>query len=139
MSLAMASCPLTAEESGIRGYWLEPSGAIIRIAPCAQRLCVWIVALPSGDHPRTDVHNPDPTLRERSLCGLRVGREFVESDPQHADSGSLYDPKSGRTYSGALRAEANQLHLRGYVGLKIFGRTETWTRTQAATSLCVAK
>ena len=67
-------------------------------------------------------------MRERPLCGLRIGTGFVEVDPQHARAGHVYDPKSGRTYSGEMRAEGNLLHLRGYVGLPIFGRTETWTR-----------
>jgi uncharacterized protein (DUF2147 family) len=135
----MASFPLRAEETGVRGYWLEPAGAVIHIAPCPGRLCVWIVALPPGDHPHTDVHNPKSILRERPLCGLLIGRDFAESDSQHADNGSLYDPKSGKTYSGSLRAEGDLLKLRGYVGLKIFGRTETWTRTKPVTSRCAAK
>ncbi len=92
-------------------------------------LCAEIAALSPGKHPLTDMRNPDPRLRGRSLCGLRIGEGFVEVDPQHARSGRLYDPKSGHTYSGQMTAEGNLLQLRGYLGLPIFGRSETWVRT----------
>jgi uncharacterized protein (DUF2147 family) len=125
---ALASGGAYAQAATVMGYWRVPGGSVIRIAPCDHWLCVEIARLPAGKHRATDVHNPDPRLRNRPLCGLRIGEGFVEVDPQRARGGHLYDPKSGRTYSGQMRAAANLLHLRGYVGLPIFGRTETWTR-----------
>lgn len=117
-----------AAERGVTGYWQEePSGAVIRIAHCAEGLCLRIVALPSN-HPHTDVHNPEVKLRGRQLCGLLIGQGFTQTDPQHADGGHLYDPKSGRTYSGSMTVDGNTLTLRGYLWMKYFGRTETWTR-----------
>lgn len=117
-----------ADTATVRGYWLEPSGSVLRIAPCADKLCIQIIALSQGSHPQTDVHNPVVSLRPRSLCGLRIGEGFVEKDPQHAEGGHIYDPKTGRTYSGSMMAEGALLKLRGFVGVKLFGRTETWTR-----------
>ncbi len=121
--------PQTVPTAGVRGYWREPSGSILRILPCGPALCVEIAALSAGSHPKTDTHNPDPRLRNRPLCGLRIGADFSQSDPQHARGGRLYDPKSGRTYRGQMTAAGNLLELRGYVGLPLFGRTETWMRT----------
>lgn len=117
-----------AATPSVRGYWKTPSGAVVLIAPCGQSLCAQIAALSRGKHPLTDTNNPDPRLRERPLCGLRIGDGFVEVDAQHARGGHLYDPKSGRTYSGQMTAEGDHLELRGYIGLPIFGRSETWTR-----------
>lgn len=117
------------QASAVFGYWREPSGSILRIAPCGHELCIDIAAIIRGNHPMTDTRNPDPRLRNRPLCGLRIGGGFTEVDPLHARGGHLYDPKSGRTYSGQMTAEGNLLELRGYVGLPIFGRTETWVRT----------
>ena len=127
-ALTAAAASAYAQTPAVRGYWRTPSGGIIRIAPCGHELCVEIAKLPPGDHPLTDTHNPDPKLRQRSLCGLRIGAGFVEVDPQHARSGHLYDPRSGHTYSGQMTAEGNLLRLRGYIGLPVFGRTETWVR-----------
>jgi uncharacterized protein (DUF2147 family) len=125
---AYASGLASAAEAGVAGYWQEePSGAVIQIVQCAEGLCLTIVALPSH-HPHTDVHNPDVKLRGRALCGLRIGQGFTQTDSQHADGGDLYDPKSGRTYSGSMAVQGNTLKLRGYLGIKFLGRTETWTR-----------
>ncbi len=130
------SLSLHAEGPAVRGYWLEPSGSIIHIAPCDHGLCLQIAALPPGPHPDADVHNPDRSLRSRPLCGLRIGENFIERDAQHAEGGHLYDPKDGRTYRGSMTAEGDLLELRGYVGWKLFGRTETWKRTQGPPVRC---
>jgi uncharacterized protein (DUF2147 family) len=130
--MALASGSAYAQTATVLGYWRTPGGSVVHIAQCAHLLCLIVARLspriPTGIHPVTDLHNPDPTLRSRPLCGLRIGEGFTEVDPQHARGGHLYDPKSGHTYSGEMTAAGNLLHLRGYIGLRIFGRTETWTR-----------
>lgn len=128
---ALAAAGAEARSPTVLGYWREPGGSVIRIAPCDHRLCVEIAGLSTGNHPLIDRRNPDPRLRNRPLCGLRIGAGFVEVDPQHARNGHLYDPRSGRTYSGQMTAEGNSLRLRGYVGLPMFGRTQTWVRASA--------
>ena len=125
---------LHAASATVRGYWREPSGAVIRIAPCGARLCMDIVALPPHRHAFADVRNPNPRLRARLLCGLRIGEGFIERDSRHADGGHLYDPKSGHIYRGSMSSDGDLLELRGYVGLKLFGRTETWMRLHEAPS-----
>jgi uncharacterized protein (DUF2147 family) len=126
---ALAVAGAHAQTSTVTGYWREPGGSIIRIAPCNHQLCVEIAWLPARKRALTDVRNPDPRLRTRPFCGLRIGEGFVEVDPQHARDGRLYDPRSGHTYGGEMTAEGNLLHLRGYIELRIFGRTQTWVRT----------
>ena len=125
---ALAAASAYAQTPTVLGYWREPGGSIIRIVPCARQLCVEIAELPAGDRVSTDTRNPDARLRNRRLCGLRVGEGFLEVDPQHARGGHLYDPRNGHTYSGEMTADGNLLHLRGYLGLRIFGRTQTWVR-----------
>lgn len=128
LTFTMATSIASAQTPSVRGYWRTPTGAIVLVAPCGQSLCAQLAALSPTDHLRTDTNNPDPSLRNRPLCGVRIGDGFAEVDPQHARGGHLYDPKNGRTYRGQMTAEGNLLHLRGYVGLPIFGRTETWVR-----------
>jgi uncharacterized protein (DUF2147 family) len=136
LALTAVSFTLRAGTGAVRGYWLEPKGSVLRIERCQEKLCVEIVALSPGDRPHVDVHNPDRTLRTRPLCGLRIGEDFVEKDSSRAESGHLYDPRSGRTYGGAMTAEGDLLKLRGYVGIELFGRTETWTRVQQVAHPC---
>lgn len=125
-----------AQVPTVRGYWRAPGGSVLRIERCGHRLCVVIAKLAAASDPITDTRNPDPRLRSRALCGLRIGEGFLEIDPQHAREGHLYDPKNGRTYSGRMTAAGNLLYLRGYVGLPIFGRTEIWARTSKPDRPC---
>lgn len=132
----LMSTNLHASNATVRGYWREPSGSILRIVSCGPALCMDIVALSDAPHPSTDVRNPNRNLRARALCGLRIGEGFIERDPSHADGGRLYDPKSGRTYRGSMSADGDRLELRGYVGLRLFGRTEIWMRVPGIPRRC---
>ncbi len=123
--------------SGLLGDWREPSGAVIRIAPCGPRVCATLMAIRPDSPERTDKMNPDPAFRAHPLCGLVIGKDFRFEGDSRADGGTLYDPKSGKTYHGEMTAEGDTLWLRGYVGFRMFGRTETWTRTKS-TPVCSA-
>jgi uncharacterized protein (DUF2147 family) len=125
-----------AQSSGILGDWTEPSGSVIRIMLCGQDLCARLIKISAQAPARFDEKNPQQTLRNRPLCGLEIGRGFHLSDPNHAEGGSLYDPKSGKTYRGSMASDGDRLVLRGYIGLKIFGRSEVWTRSLLSPSLC---
>lgn len=127
----LASVGASAQDSGVLGYWKEPTGSVIHIDHCGADICATLVALRPTAPSRVDVHNPDRRLQSRSLCGLQIGQGFHLASANRADGGTLYDPKSGKTYRGTMTSEGDRLNLRGYVGLPMFGRSETWTRTTA--------
>ena len=145
MKFILALCCLafawdaSAAQNNIVGYWHEPTGSVIQIKECGKDLCAVLVELSPAAPVKVDAQNPDRALRTRSLCGLQIGRGFHAAGANQAEGGKLYDPKSGRTYSGTMTAKGEQLELRGYVGLKLFGRSETWSRVQgAAPATCKA-
>ena len=79
--------------------------------------------------PRRDSENPDPALRDRSLLGVTIMQGFVPDGSGKWKGGKIYDPDNGKTYNCKLTlADANTVKLRGYLGVSLFGRTETWTR-----------
>lgn len=127
--LAVLTCTAAAQTSGVLGYWKEPSGSILHVERCGEEICATLVAIGPSAPSRVDGRNPDHALRQRSLCDLRIGTGFHLSSPEKAEGGTLYDPKSGKTYRGSMTSEGDRLNLRGYVGLPLFGRSETWTRT----------
>ena len=135
VALAIILLPLVAvsDGSGIEGRWLSGDGdGWIEIALVGERLIGRIAGSPNdrpGDAPRYDELNPDPALRGRPLKGLTIMSGFrYDADDRWVD-GRIYDPNSGRTYKGTIRqVDANTLELRGYVGISLFGRTETWKR-----------
>ncbi|HEV2462938.1 MAG TPA: DUF2147 domain-containing protein [Acidobacteriaceae bacterium] len=125
-----------AQQTGIFGNWSDPTGSVIQIFPCGPDACARIIAISSKAPGRVDANNPNPALRKRPLCGLQIGSSFQLTGPTRAQGGWLYDPQSGRTYHGTMTQSGAVLHLRGYIGLSIFGRTETWTRASNNLSPC---
>lgn len=122
---------LLAQDKGVTGYWKEPGGSVIHIEACGAQICAALVEISSSAPSRIDGRNPDHALRQRTLCGLRIGQGFHAASEDKAEGGTLYDPKSGRTYHGIMTRHGDALDLRGYVGISLFGRTERWTHTPA--------
>lgn len=129
---------MRAQTSGVLGFWKTPTGSTIRIDRCGGNVCLWIAVLAANASP-TDIHNPDAALRTRALCGLEIGSGFTLSDAEHAAGGTLYDPKSGKTYRGMMSAAGRKLHLRGYIGIPLFGASDTWTRVAAPGNGCAPR
>lgn len=76
----------------------------------------------------TDQKNPDEKLRTREVLGLTIMTNLKKEGDEFVD-GKIYDPDSGNTYSCKLKLESpHSLTLRGYLGISLFGRSETWTR-----------
>jgi uncharacterized protein (DUF2147 family) len=82
-----------------------------------------------GGKPKNDRRNPDPKLRSRSIAGIRFMSDFVYAGNNLWQHGNIYDPESGNTYRCKMSMIAtNELKVRGYVGIPLFGRTVVWTR-----------
>ena len=78
--------------------------------------------------PFKDSENPAPKLRQRPLLDLVVINDLSYNNKEWS-KGSVYDPKSGKTYTCKIwLSNENTLNLRGYAGL--FHSTEVWTRTK---------
>ena len=62
--------------------------------------------------------------------GLVILRDFVYDEEYVWEDGEIYNPKDGKTYSCKmeLSKDKNTLEVRGYVGISLFGKTNTWTR-----------
>jgi len=126
--LLTTATTLAHAATGVLGDWKSPTTSIVRVYPCGPEVCLKIVKLGPDSAATTDQQNPDSALRSRALCGLTIGTGFHQSDPTHLTDGHLYDPKSGHTYRGTIAAEGDTLKLHGYIGISLFGRTETWQR-----------
>ncbi len=80
--------------------------------------------------PKTDLKNPEVKLQNKPMVGLQVISELKYDGKDKYSNGKIYDPQAGKTYS--VRAEIlnnSTLSLRGYIGIPLAGRTDTWTRT----------
>ncbi|MFB9292968.1 DUF2147 domain-containing protein [Persicitalea jodogahamensis] len=86
---------------------------------------------PQTKRPKVDNNNPDPQKRNQPLLGLELLRDFRYDGENVWDSGKIYDPESGKVYSCKMTLRGNNtLEVRGYVGISLIGRTETWQRVK---------
>jgi uncharacterized protein (DUF2147 family) len=80
---------------------------------------------------KTDIRNPDPSKRDRKLIGLVFMRGFTPAGPGKWEGGTVYDPKTGNTYSASLEYDGGKtLKLRGYLLVSLIGRTAVWTKAE---------
>ena len=64
-----------------------------------------------------------------------LGLVFIEGMKQSGldyDGGTILDPETGKVYSARMSLSPNgtSLTVRGYLGLSIFGKSQTWTRVR---------
>lgn len=119
------------------GIWEPVDGrAKIRIEKIGSKYYGKIVWLkvpndPETNKPKLDKNNPDSTMRKNPIKGNRILKDFVYKGGNEWDGGSIYDPKNGKTYKCAITMkDENTIDIRGYVGIKAIGRTDTWKRSQ---------
>lgn len=89
---------------------------------------VWLQVTDENGKPRVDKLNPDKSKQNTPLLGLVILKGFKKGSGNKYDGGTVYDPKSGKTYSGKITYNGDKLDLRGYVGISLIGRTATWTK-----------
>lgn len=117
----------------IIGTWLNASGkGQIQIYKQGSKYygkLVWLKE-PNDEqgNPKVDSKNPNASLKTKPLIGAIILRDFVFDDDEW-NSGRIYDPQNGKDYKCFLRLkDVKILSVRGYIGVALLGRTETWTR-----------
>lgn len=119
----------------IVGKWLnQDSDAHIEITKKGDQYygsIVWLKNPNNADGtPKVDKENPDNSLKTREIIGLAILNDIVFDDDEWED-GTIYDPKSGKTYSCVIEMpQENTLKVTGYIGFSWIGRTVVWTRVQ---------
>jgi len=67
-------------------------------------------------------------LKNQPVLGLVFLRDF-QPDGDAWTGGTVVDPDNGKEYKGKIWTTGHdQLHLRGFVGISLFGRSQSWTR-----------
>lgn len=136
IALFFATATVFAQSAdAIVGKWLNKDGdAHIQIYKSGSKYNGKLVWLKNPNNEqgkaKTDTHNPDASLKGRAIWGLEILKGFSFDDGDWED-GTIYDPKSGKTYSCKMTMSGNdKLNVRGYIGISLIGRTDTWTRVK---------
>jgi uncharacterized protein (DUF2147 family) len=138
MLLAAIPTPGRADEPSPVGLWTtvdsatgEPE-ALVRIEERNGEYAGIIIRLldPTDDPESkcgkcTDYRKDQPVVGMTILSGMRRNGD-------HYAGGEILDPDSGSVYRSVMQLEdgGRRLVVRGYLGVSVFGRSETWTRAK---------
>jgi uncharacterized protein (DUF2147 family) len=88
--------------------------------------------LDAGDDPNPMCKKCPGDKHNQPILGL-VFIEGMKQSGLDYDGGTILDPETGRVYSANmhLSADGNQLIVRGYLALSLFGRSQTWVRAKS--------
>jgi uncharacterized protein (DUF2147 family) len=139
--LALPGNSFGGNGDAIVGVWnTADNDAKIEMFKCGGGYCGRIVYLeepnfPADDKqgmaglPMVDRNNPNPALRRRSLIGLTFLEGFHYQGDNVWDGGRIYNPENGKIYKARISlADGDHILLRGYWGISLLGKTETWVR-----------
>ncbi|MFN9710208.1 MAG: DUF2147 domain-containing protein [Bacteroidota bacterium] len=122
----------------IIGVWKNGEGTgmikIYKTGENYQGKIVWLKETidPETGKPKLDKNNPEESLRSRAVIGIINTWGFVYKGENAWDDGKIYDPKTGNIYDCIIKMKNdNTLDVRGYIGISLIGRTDTWTRQVA--------
>jgi uncharacterized protein (DUF2147 family) len=130
--LALAIAPAAFAQGNLpqQGRWLTESGNLeVDIAPCGDAFCGTVVKVlanrsmsnPGGELVQAD---PRPAMGMKLLSDLRPAGEGELK-------GEIYNRENAKSYSTVLSlAGPNQLVVRSYIGLPVFGKTQVWQRVE---------
>jgi uncharacterized protein (DUF2147 family) len=65
-------------------------------------------------------------FKDQPIQGLRFIWGLKEQKDGSWAGGKLIDPKTGKIYHLKMVVEKEQLHVRGYIGVPLLGRTQVW-------------
>lgn len=133
LSVAVAAQNLTPEQKNAIGHWQiikngKPSGAEVVTYLENGKLLGKITKGDTDKDPNGVCTKCSGDLKNQKIVGMIFLRGFGP-DGEGWSGGTVVDPDNGKEYRGKIKAiGTKQLYLRGYVGIPMFGRTETWNR-----------
>jgi uncharacterized protein (DUF2147 family) len=124
------------EDTKILGLWQTGSGkGRIQITKYGEKFggkLVWLrEPLEADGSVKLDKMNPDLEKRKNQKIGLNNLLGFTYSGKGKYENGTIYDPENGKTYKCVMNLlNDSTLTVRGYIGITMIGRTDTWKRVK---------
>ena len=81
-----------------------------------------------GRTPRDVCDKCSGEYKNQLILGMILMRNFRQQGDDWVD-GTVVDPENGKEYKGKIWAIGKDtIRMRGFIGISLLGRTETWTR-----------
>jgi len=137
--LALLGANAWAQESSPVGVWrsiddkTKKERSIIRISEVNGELegVVERIYDQPGDDPAHLCKECKGDLKDKPIVGMKILRG-LKKDGAAWTGGEILDPKNGRVYKAKITPskDGKSLDVRGYFGVSLIGRTQTWLREQ---------
>jgi uncharacterized protein (DUF2147 family) len=136
---ALLSFSASAQEASPVGLWQnidDQTGkpkALIRISESNGEFKGRIEKLfrPAGEEQSPKCDKCEGDRKDQPIVGMTI-LTGLKKDGGEYSGGQILDPANGKTYKSkmSLTDGGKKLDVRGYVGAPVFGRTQTWVRTE---------
>lgn len=128
-----------AQQNGddILGVWETGNGKaqvkITKVGSYYFGRIVWLkIPLDTDGKPKLDKNNQDPSKKNNPILGLQLVGGFEFKGNNLWENGTIYDPETGKTYNCKITmTDINNMNIRGFIGISMFGRTDTWKRVES--------
>ncbi len=139
--LAGAAFGAAAQASSPVGVWKTVDDAtkkeksLVRIVEANGVYIGQVEKLLDPDSPKDAVcKDCSDDRKDKPILGMTIIRNMKQSADDKAvfEGGDILDPNNGKVYKSKLKLVDNgaKLDVRGYIGLPMLGRTQTWTRVE---------
>jgi uncharacterized protein (DUF2147 family) len=136
-ALALLLSPARADDASPVGLWKtfdDHTGkpeSLIRITESHGELRGRIekLFLEPGEDPNPACDKCEDTRKNQPILGMTI-LTGMKKEGNEFTGGRILDPASGNTYRSKMRLseDGRRLHVHGYIGMPVFGRTQTWQR-----------
>jgi uncharacterized protein (DUF2147 family) len=134
--LVLSFSSVAQQGDAVLGIWQSEHGngriQIYKTGELYNGKLVWLTKeLNEAGKPKLDINNPVESLRSHPIKGLEVLKNFSYKNEGNWDGGTVYDPRSGKTYNCKLfMSSSDELEVRAFMGISLFGKTQVWSRVK---------
>ena len=133
----LAASPLVFAQSTPAGLWktiddeTKQEKSHVRIVEAGGVLTGRIERITDPTKQESTCDKCEGARKDQKVLGMAI-LEGVKRDGSHWDGGTILDPNNGKVYKVRLTPKdgGKTLEVRGYIGLPMVGRTQTWVRVE---------
>lgn len=140
IALGLALVPAhSADKDSPVGLWRtidDKSGkerSLVRVSEANGQLQITIEKLfrEPGEEPNPLCDKCPGERKNKPVTGMQIG-SGLKKEGDVWSGGEILDPENGKTYKCKVWVEdkGRKLHVRGFIGVSILGRTQVWVREE---------
>ncbi len=139
--LVFTNMPIFAAEPSVQGYWktiddkTDKPRSIVEISEKDGKVFGKIVKIFPHEGNKDLCEKCPDDFKNQPILGLQFMWDLksANQDSTKYDGGKILDPANGSIYRSKLELieKGQKLEVRGYIGISLFGRSQTWLKVKS--------